>query len=94
MSIGIDVDYKNNQFEYPELTRIIGKPSTATLIVLLKEVRSNASSVHTDLGGGEKMDTWALFVHQKFTKSWYRMEAYTIGQIIRATESSTGHDLI
>ena len=53
MSIGIDVDYKNNQFEYPELTRIIGEPSTATLIVLLKEVRSNASSVHTDLGGGE-----------------------------------------
>ena len=53
MSIRIGVDYKNNQFEYPELTRIIGEPTTATLIVLLKEVQANASSVHTDLGGGE-----------------------------------------
>jgi len=52
MSLGIDIDYKNNQFEYTELTRIIGEPSTATLIILLKEVRANASSVHTDLGGG------------------------------------------
>ena len=53
MSLGVDIDYKNNQFEYTELTRIIGEPTTATLIVLLKEVRANASSVHTDLGGGE-----------------------------------------
>ena len=53
MSIGIDINYKNNQLEYPELTRIIGEPTTATLIVLLNEVRANASSVHMDLGGGQ-----------------------------------------
>ena len=53
MSLGQDIDYKNNQFKYPELTCISGKPTTATLIVLLKEVCANASSVHSDLGGGE-----------------------------------------
>ena len=51
MSLNINIDYKNNQFKYTELTRIIGEPTTATLIVLLKEVCANASSVHTDLGG-------------------------------------------
>ena len=53
MSLGQDIDYKNNQFEYPELTRIIGEPTTATLIVILKEVHANALSVHLDLGGGK-----------------------------------------
>ena len=52
MSLGQDIDYKNNQFEYPKLTRIIDEPTTATLIVLLKEVCANASSVHSNLGGG------------------------------------------
>ena len=49
----IDIDYKNNQFENPELTRIIGEPTTSSLIVILKEVRANTSSVQSDLGGGE-----------------------------------------
>ena len=53
MALLHDIDYKNNQFEYPELTRIIGEPSTSSLIVLLKEIRANASSVQSDLGGGE-----------------------------------------
>ena len=47
-----DIDYKNNLFEHPELSRIIGEPTTATLITLLAEVRDNAGSVQTDLGGG------------------------------------------
>ena len=47
------IDYKNNIFEYPDLTRIIGEPTTATLITLLNQVRSNAQSVNTSLGGGE-----------------------------------------
>ena len=47
------IDYKNNIFEYPDLTRIIGEPTTATLITLLDQVRSNTQSVNTSLGGGE-----------------------------------------
>ena len=48
-----DVDYKNNIFEYPDLTRIIGEPTTATLITLRNEVKANVQTVHTTLGGGE-----------------------------------------
>ncbi len=47
-----DIDYKNNLFEHPELTRILGEPTTASLITLLAEVRDNAGSVQTELGGG------------------------------------------
>ena len=39
-------------FEYPELSRIIGEPTTASLITLLAEVRDNTGSVQTDLEGG------------------------------------------
>ena len=48
-----DIDYKNHVFEFPELSRIVGEPSTAMLITLLNEVKSNAMAVHSDLGGGE-----------------------------------------
>ena len=47
-----DIDYKNNLFEHPELTRIVGEPTTATLITLQAEIRDNAQSVQSDLGGG------------------------------------------
>ena len=48
-----DIDYKNNRFEYPDLTRIIGEPTTSSLITLHNEVKSNAISVNTTLGGGQ-----------------------------------------
>ena len=47
-----DINYKNNLFNHPELSRIIGEPTTALLITLLAEVRDNAGSIQTDLGGG------------------------------------------
>ena len=46
-----DIDYKNNSFEYPELTRIHGLPTTTSLIELRDEIRANAQSVITTLGG-------------------------------------------
>ena len=48
-----DIDYKNNFFQYPDLTRIIGEPTTASLITLHTEVKSNAQAVNSPLGGGE-----------------------------------------
>ena len=48
-----DIDYKKNFFEHPEVTRIVGEPSTATLITLQAEICDNAQSVQSDLGGGE-----------------------------------------
>ena len=47
-----DIDYKNNYFELAELTKIHGEPNTASLIELRNEIRSNAQSVSTTLGGG------------------------------------------
>ena len=52
MSSKSDIDYKNTHFEFPELTRIHGVPTTADLITLQREIRANASTVHTTLGGG------------------------------------------
>ena len=48
-----DIDFKNDIFEYPDLTWIIREPSTATLITLWNEVKANAQAVHSTLGGGE-----------------------------------------
>ena len=47
-----DIDYKNNYFEYPELTRIHGEPKTASLIKIRNEMRTNAMTVPSELGGG------------------------------------------
>ena len=47
-----DIDYKTTHFEYPELTRIHGEPTTQNLITLQREIRANAITVHTTLGGG------------------------------------------
>ena len=52
MSSKSDIDYKNTHFEYPELSRIHGEPTTANLITLQREIRANAITVHTTLGGG------------------------------------------
>ena len=52
MSSKSDIDYKNTHFEFPEFTRIHGVPTTSNLITLQREVRANASTVHTTLGGG------------------------------------------
>ena len=52
MSTKNDIDYKNTHFEYPELTRIHGEPTTQNLITLQREIRANALTVHTVLGGG------------------------------------------
>ena len=47
-----DPDYKNTHFKFPELTRIHGEPTTVDLITIQRQTRSNASTVHSTLGGG------------------------------------------
>ena len=46
-----NIAYKNTHFEFPELTRIQGVPTTADLITIKRQVRANCSTVHTTLGG-------------------------------------------
>ena len=48
-----DIDFKNNIFAYPNLTRIIGEPTTTALITLRNEVKANAQAVHSTLDEGK-----------------------------------------
>ena len=47
-----NIDYKETHFEKSELTPIRGEPTYSTLERLLKELKANASTVHSTLGGG------------------------------------------
>ena len=53
MSNSRHVDYVNTYFPHPVPTKIEGEPSYKTLTTLLNELKSNASSVDSDLGGGD-----------------------------------------
>ena len=47
------VDYAASYFKYKSPTPIIGAPTNKTLKRLKQELRANASSVESDLGGGD-----------------------------------------
>ena len=46
------IDYRSTFFDYPTLTKISGEPSLSTLMTLRNELKANAQSVDTNLGGG------------------------------------------
>ena len=46
-------NYKDEFFEYKTLTKIHGRPTIEKLLGLYREVKLNAQSVHTTLGGGQ-----------------------------------------
>ena len=48
-----NVDYAKLYFRYPDPTPIIGEPTNKAIKRLKLELRANASSVETDLGGGD-----------------------------------------
>ena len=47
-----NIDYANTYFEFPELSKIHGAPTYPTIRIIKDEVKANASSVASDLGGG------------------------------------------
>lgn len=47
-----NIDYKTTNFEFPVLTKITGQPHYELLKTIKNELKSNASSVPCDLGGG------------------------------------------
>ena len=51
-SSGTGINYCNIFFEFPELDRISGKPNADSLIKLKKQLKSNASSISSNLGDG------------------------------------------
>ena len=48
---GTNIDYKTTNFEYPTLTRISGQPNYELLKTIKDELKANAASVPSDLGG-------------------------------------------
>ena len=46
-----NIDYANTYFEFPELTKIHGAPNYPTLRIIKDEMKANAHSVASDLGG-------------------------------------------
>ena len=46
------IDYRNIFFEFPDLDIIIGKPNADSIIKLKKQLKSNATSVTSNLGDG------------------------------------------
>ena len=47
-----NIDYVDTYFEFPLLTKIHGEPTYDSLKTLKNELKSNATSVTSDLGGG------------------------------------------
>ena len=51
-SLPPSTNFRENYFQHPELTKIIGEPNHTSLTTLLNELKANAQSVHSNLGGG------------------------------------------
>ena len=45
-------NYRETTFEYADLTAIHGEPTYEALTILLNQLKANARSVRTSLGGG------------------------------------------
>ena len=52
MSTTANVDYINSVFEYPVLSKVIGKPTYSSLKTIKDELKVNAGKVQCELGGG------------------------------------------
>ena len=48
----IDIDFKSTYFQHPSLTKIYGEPTYQSLQKLYKEIKANATTVTSLLGGG------------------------------------------
>ena len=46
------VNYRETYFEYPDLTPLVGEPTFDGLHRMSKELKANAQSVYSHLGGG------------------------------------------
>ena len=45
-------DYRSTFFPFKNLTRIVGEPTLVSLLTLRDQIKANAASVYTTLGGG------------------------------------------
>ena len=52
MSGSNGINYRETYFEYPELTKIHGEPTSESLFTLRNELKANAISVYSNLSNG------------------------------------------
>ena len=71
-----NIDYKNNLFEHSELTRVVGDPSTRTLIMLQTKIRENAQSVQSDLGESKHENLGQNYTHEEYLSLVPNAEPY------------------
>jgi len=60
------IDYRNTIFQYPTLTKIHGEPTAEALLKLIKELKANAHSVYSDLGGGRHRHLFLVLTPEQF----------------------------
>ena len=75
-SLGL-VDLKQTFFDYPELSKISGEPTLGSLMTLRNELKANAQSVSTTLGGGANGHLGLVLSEQAYEQ--IAPELYTSG---------------
>jgi hypothetical protein len=55
------INYRNTYLEFPELTKLQGKPTSESIFKLRNELKANAQSVYSKLSVMEPMVTLHLF---------------------------------
>ena len=60
-------NYQETLFDYTDLTPIIGEPTYETLRVRYNQIKNNARSIHTSLGGGQHGHLGLVLTPQQYT---------------------------
>ena len=61
MSATSNMNFRHLYFEHKALTRIIGEPTFSTIHLMLLQLKANASSVPSTLGGGQRSYIGVIF---------------------------------
>ena len=67
MTSKINIDYVNTTFEFPVLTKIQGQPDFPSLKTIKDELKANATTVPTELGGGENGHLGLVLTPEEYT---------------------------
>ena len=60
------LNYRETHFPHAELTKIIGQPTYSSLHTLCIQLKANAMSVHSNLGGGRHGHLGLLLTNQAY----------------------------
>ena len=60
-------NYRETLFDYPDLTPIHGVPTYDTLKLMTNQLKANARTVHTPLGGGQHGYMGLLLTGQQYS---------------------------